>query len=191
MELNEEIDEFQIEEKSIINKGEITRDEIIKASRRNLLKGSISFSVIGLIVFLVGFVLLITWLKNKDDNTTLYYSFAMMILGALVIGLPFIISLFLPSMLTSQNAAIMGGFKYKFLFTNNSVDITLVSDVSKTHTSLNYRLIKKVKVYGDIAFIYLNSNVVYMIKLSNFETKDDLNWAMKQMYYKFKVIKND
>lgn len=189
---NEEFEDLKVEEKNILNKGEITREDIIHFSRISMIKNTICFTLIGAILFILGFSLLIAHLaSSKNDNLLLFYSLGLLVCGALIIGLPFVIVAILPSIMSRQNKSIINGFKYKYLFTNDTVDITLVSDVSKIHTSLNYLLIYKVKVFGDMVFIYLNSNVLYMLKLSGFENKEDMMFVAEKMNLKIKVKEND
>lgn len=181
---------MEMEELNIINKGEITRDDLINTYKKSILKSSILFSIVGALTFIVGICFLFSYFGDKDKNT-LVYSLGLILVGALIVGLPFIIILFVPSIMAKQNKGIIDGFKYKYLFSNDRVDITLVSDETKSHTTLKYSLISKTVTLGDMVTIYLNANVVYMFKLSGFETLDDKNKAMLKIDKKYKVKNND
>ena len=191
-ELEENNDNFSMEMKefSIINKGEITREELLNTYKKSILKSSISFSIVGIIIAIIGLCFLFSYFDDKD-KLTLIYSLGLILVGLLVVGLPFIIILFIPSIMAKQNKGIIDGFKYKYLFSNDRVDITLVSDETKSHTTLKYNLISKTVTHGDMVTIYLNANVVYMFKISGFNTIDDMNKAMLKIDKKYKVKNNE
>ena len=191
MEQNQSVEEEVLIEdnKRIVNKGEISREELIKCTRLSAIRGGINFSIIGFLIAVVGFILLITTLNDKFDAKFLPY--ILIPAGIIIVLLPFILGLFANKFLDIQNKSISNGFKYKYQFDDDVMDITLDSGVAKLHTKLNYLLVYRVVYFGDIVFIYLNSSVVYMLKLSGFENKDEMNKVMLKIDKKYKVKNND
>ena len=59
-----------------INKGQISREELIKCIRTNTIKSSINFSFIGLIILMLGIALLVTTLTDGFDAKFLPYIFS-------------------------------------------------------------------------------------------------------------------
>lgn len=180
---------LQESKKIPINKGQISREELIKCIRTNTIKSSINFSFIGLIILVLGISLLVTTLTDGFDAKFLPY--ILIPCGILILALPFILGMFAPVFLDKQNNTIKDGFVYKYQFDDVYMDIVYDSGVAKLHTKLNYALISKVIYFNDVVFIYLNSTVVYMLKLSGFENKDEMNAVMKKIDRKYKVKKND
>ena len=173
----------------IVNKGEITREELIKCTRISAIRSGLSFSIIGVIIAIIGIALLITTFTDSFDASFLPY--ILIPCGIIIAVLPFVLGVFADKFLDKQNRSISTGFKYKYQFGEDGMDITLDSGVAKLHTKLNYLLIYKVSYFDDIVFIYLNSAVVYMLKLSGFENENDRNTAMKKVDKKYKVKNND
>jgi len=185
----EEKEIIEEESQRIVNKGEISREELIKCTRTSAIRGGLSFSIIGIIIAIIGIALLITTFSNSFDASFLPY--ILIPCGIIIAALPFVLGLFADKFLDNQNKSISGGFKYKYQFNDDGMDITLDSGVAKLHTKLNYLLIYKVTYFDDVVFIYLNSSVVYMLKLSGFENENDRNTAMKKVDKKYKVKNND
>ena len=179
----------EIVQERIVNKGEISREELIKATRSNAIRGGISFSIIGVIILVIGVILLITTLTNNFDASFLPY--LLIPCGLIIAILPFVLGALSGKILDIQNKSISAGFKYKYQFNDDHMDITLDSGVAKNHIKLNYLLVYKVKYFDDLVFIYLNSSVVYMLKLSCFEKEEDKNIAMKKIDKNYKVKQND
>lgn len=172
----------------IFNDGEISHEELIKYSRKSLYRNTLSFSIVGIIIFIIGFSLFITYFASGHDDTSLIvYSVGLMICALLMAGLPFLMALLLPKMMYKQNRSIIDGFKYHLEFGEKELNISLESPVAKTQTNINYLLVYKVRIYDDLVFVYLNSNVLYMFKLSGFSSRDEEIKAMKKIYIKYKV----
>ncbi len=171
--------------KRIVNKGEITRNDLIKLTKNNSIRSGLSFSVIGVIISIIGVSLLVSTLTNNFDAKFLPY--VLIPCGVIITLLPLILGLFAPVFVDKQNRAIAKGFKYKYQFDESEMDITLDSGVAKLHQKLNYLLIYKVQYFDDVVCIYLNSSVVYMFKLSGFENDLDKNKVMIKIDKSYKV----
>ncbi len=183
--MEKELNDIGENNERIINKGEISRDDLIKVTRSNSVRGGLSFSIIGIIIFIAGVLLLITTLSNNYDASFLPY--ILMPCGFIIAALPYILGIFASKFVDIQNKAISYGFKYKYQFSENEMEITLDSTIAKFHQKINYLLIYKVAYFGDIVCVYLNSSVVYMFKLSNFNNDDEKNMVMKKIDKNYKV----
>lgn len=181
--LNKEVEHSEV--KRIVNKGEITRSDLIKLTRNNSIRSGLSFSVIGVIITIIGVSLLVSTLTDNFDAKFLPY--VLIPCGVIIAILPLILGLFASMFVDRQNRAIARGFKYKYQFDENEMDITLDSGVAKLHQKLNYLLVYKVQYFDDIVCVYLNSSVVYMFKLSGFENDDDKNKVMIKIDKNYKV----
>ncbi len=163
-------------EVNIINEESFSSDEIVRYSRKSIVRQTISFIVIGIIIFLAGFIMLILKLSKSFDGEWLIW--ILLVCGALIVGLPFILTLFLPKVLQKQNKALYSGFKYRYRFTDTSFTVSIESDDSKSVNKHAYRHLYKVNIIDDAMFIYINSSVLYMMKLSGFKSQEDKEMAV-------------
>ncbi len=185
MEKENALNDIDDNRERIINKGEITRDDLVKVTRVNSIRGGLSFSIIGFVILLAGIVLLVTTLNNNYDASFLPY--VLMPCGFIIAALPYVLGLFASKFVDIQNKAISNGFKYKYQFGEYEMDITLDSGVAKFYQKINYLLVYKVAYFDDVVCIYLNSSVVYMFKLSNFNNDEERNNVMKKIDKNYKV----
>lgn len=162
----------------IVNKSEFTSEELIKASKKVIFKQTLSFSIIGAILMFLGLIFLIVKLVNKLDNTYLILIIVLLLCGGLIVALPFVVSLFMPSIMKKQNQSIYNGFRTKVIFSEDNIDCTVESDDAKNSSKISYNLVYSVKIIDDVVYMYMNSNVLYMFKLSGFRSENDKNKAL-------------
>ncbi|MGM9970906.1 MAG: hypothetical protein ACI35W_00680 [Anaeroplasmataceae bacterium] len=166
---------------SIKNECVISNEELVKISKKSIIYQTLSFSIIGIVFFVVGLIFLILRLASKIDSTYLILILVLMICGALIALLPFIITIFMPAILKRQNQSIYEGFKSIIIFSNDTIDATTIASNAKSNNVFEYKHLYKVKIYDDIVFMYLNSNVLYMFKLSGFINDDEKNLVMNRI----------
>ena len=76
----------------IVNKGEITREELIKCTRISAIRSGLSFSIIGVIIAIIGIALLITTFTDSFDASFLPY--ILIPCGIIIAVLPFVLGVF-------------------------------------------------------------------------------------------------
>lgn len=168
----------------IINECEFTTEELVKSSKKAILRQTRSFSIIGAVLALLGFIFLLIKLIKKLENTYLILILVLLLCGILIMILPYIITLFMPSLLKKQNQSIYDGFNVRILFSENEIDSTVIGKNAKSNNVFTYKHLYKVNIYGDVVFMYLNSNVLYMFKLSGFKTEEEKDVVLKRIINK-------
>ncbi len=179
-----------LDDNKVVIKGEITNEDLLNTYKKNILKSTFSFTIIGVIILVLGLSFLIAFFANKDKDMAMYGAF-MLAVGALIVLMPFIFMLIIPKLLSKQNRGLINGFLYKYVFTNDNISVVLHSEETKTSTAFNYSLVYKCRIYGDIVCIYINSNVVYMFNINSFENEEDKIYVMQKLDKKYKVKNND
>jgi len=174
-------------EVNIVNEESFSSEEIVTYSRKSIIRQTISFIVIGIIIFLAGVSMLILKLANAFDGEWL--TWILLVCGALIIGLPFLLTLFLPKVLQRQNKALYQGFKYRYRFTDTTFTVSIESEDSKSVNKHPYKHLYRVNVIDDAVFIYINSSVLYMLKLSGFKSEEEKNKAMDLLINRKKATK--
>lgn len=159
--------------------GEFSHDDIIKCSKRAIIEQTKIFSYIGILFIVCGIMFIIFKFTKILDLS--FLSFVILGCGILIVALPYIVLLFTPKILKRQNSSIIDGFKYKYEFNEENFYVLLESDNLKSENTLKYTYIYKTFIVDDVLMIYLNSNITYLLKLSDFNNDNEKDEIIKKI----------
>lgn len=167
---------------SIINEGSFSKEEIEKYYKMVFINQTIPFTLVGCLFLFAGILFLIFKFTKVLDLSFLIY--IILGCGILIIVLPLILVKFIPKIIEKQNKGIIDGFNYKYEFFNDKFKVLLNSNDLLNDSVLKYSYIYQLKQFDDVLFIYLNSNVVYMLKLNLFSSEEEKDKALSLLSVK-------